>query len=82
MTGFIDFEHIRIDFFQNLVKEVIVGDEVRPVIATLAIDPLFPILLKGIVSPESCPDFWEIINAFKCLSLTAFEDSLFEFAIE
>lgn len=82
MIGFVDFEHVRIDFLQNIVEDSIVGDEVAAVIGTPGVDPLFPFFLKGIVPLESCPDFREIINAFKRLSLTTFEDSLFEFTIE
>jgi hypothetical protein len=82
VIGFVDFEHVRIDFLQNIVKEVIVGEEVTPVIGTLGIDPLFPLFLKGIVRQEFCPDFREIVSAFKRFCLTAFEDSLFEFTIE
>jgi hypothetical protein len=82
VIGFTDLEHVRIDFLQKNVKEIIVDEAELPVIETLEIDPLFPFFLTGIVPFDFRPEFWEIVNAFKRYGLTAFEDSLFELTVE
>ena len=81
MIGFIDFEHVGVDFLQNAVEDTFVG-KVTPVSGALGVEPGLAGTLKGIVRLEFCPDFGEIIDAFEGLGLTALADSLFEFTIE
>jgi hypothetical protein len=82
MIGPVNFQHVRIDFLQNVVKEAVVGRDVMPVLITPGIDPRFPVSLEGIVPLALCPDFRKVIDALERLSLAAREDSLFELAIE
>lgn len=59
-----------------------VDDAVVSIIGSLGIDPFFPFSLKGVVLLEFRPEFRKVVDTFKRLCLTAFEDALPEFTIE